>query len=542
MTSQNNLNEKRVYAVVVLSHYAPGCDPLGVDDWCDEYWCPTYAEAIRAKAVVAKSAIAGGEGERGVAAVSVTIMNFGVGRHVRRGVQVILENCRCPQHGGVTSEHEASDLDILYNTGIGWVEAQEADNVRKDRIGLSGPSVTRWMRAKQIYDEVFASESESGSSPEKSHVNAISSVNEMLVAGGVLQDYTDSIQPNSGDADKFYYQGVTFAESGDNHKAIENFTEAIRLQPDHAAAFYNRGLCHNSLGNSQMSYEDLREAVFLRTDYDFDTNTAISSDTDVMICQQCQTELMENAKFCSECGTEVPEPQSPPICQQCRTELMENAKFCFQCGTKVLATQDAIYDRGNSQAELGSHLGAIEDFTEVIRLMPDHVGAFDNRSVIYALLGNHQKAIQDFTELIRLKQGDADTYYNRGISYARLGGHLKAVEDFTHAIRLRPDRADTYYNRGMIRAELGGHVGAVEDFTEVIRQGPVHADMHYNRGVSRAELGNHSSAVEDFTEAIRLQPEHLDAFQKQGISQTEMNKPGVSRLVNRIFPWTKPRD
>ena len=159
-----------------------------------------------------------------------------------------------------------------------------------------------------------------------------------------------------------------------------------------------------------------------------------------MICQQCQAELMETAKFCSECGTEVPEPQPPPICQQCRTELMGNAKFCFQCGTKVLAPQDAIYDSGNRLAELGYH----------------------------------QKA--------------------------------------------------------------------VEDFTEVIRQGPVHADMHYNRGVSKAGLGNHSGAVEDFTEAIRLQPEHLDAFQKQKISQAEMNKPGVSRLVTRIFPRTKPRD
>ena len=283
MTSGNKLNEKRVYAVVVLSHYAPGCDPLGVDDWCYEYWCPTYAEAIRARASVTKSAIAGGEGERGVAAVSVTIMNFGVGRHVRRGVQVILENCRCPQHGGVTSEHEASDLDFLYNTGIGWVEAQEADNGRKDRVGLSGPSVMRWMRAKQIYDGVFASESESGSSPEKSHVNAISSVNEMLVAGGVLEDYTDSIPSNSGDADKFYARGVTFAESGDNRKAIENFNEAIRLQPDHAAAFYNRSLSYNSLGYSQMSYEDLREAVFLRPDYDFDTNTAVSSDPETQV-------------------------------------------------------------------------------------------------------------------------------------------------------------------------------------------------------------------------------------------------------------------
>ena len=29
-----------------------------------------------------------------------------------------------------------------------------------------------------------------------------------------------------------------------------------------------------------------------------------------MICQQCQSELPEGAKFCSECGTSVPEPQA----------------------------------------------------------------------------------------------------------------------------------------------------------------------------------------------------------------------------------------
>jgi tetratricopeptide (TPR) repeat protein len=161
-------------------------------------------------------------------------------------------------------------------------------------------------------------------------------------------------------------------------------------------------------------------------------------------------------------------------------------------------------------------------------------------------LGNHQKTIADFTDAIRLRPDHADTYYNRGMIRAELGNHLGAVENFTQAtsspmLHVR-FRADVRYNRGMSQAKLGNHSRAVENFTEAIRLGPVHADMHYKRGVSRAELGNHSSAVEDFIEAIRLQPEHLDALQKQGISQAEMNKPGVIRLVTRIFPRTKPRD
>ena len=58
----------------------------------------------------------------------------------------------------------------------------------------------------------------------------------------------------------------------------------------------------------------------------------------------------------------------------------------------------------------------------------------------------------------------------------------------------------------------------------------------------RAKLGDHRKATEDFAEAIRLLLEHVDEFHGHGISQEELDKPGVSRLLTRIFSRAKQRD
>ena len=46
-------------------------------------------------------------------------------------------------------------------------------------------------------------------------------------------------------------------------------------------------------------------------------------------CPNCRTELDENAKFCMECGTPIPQNKK---CIQCGAELPLKAKFCFGCG------------------------------------------------------------------------------------------------------------------------------------------------------------------------------------------------------------------
>jgi len=50
-------------------------------------------------------------------------------------------------------------------------------------------------------------------------------------------------------------------------------------------------------------------------------------------CPHCGgTILKENAKFCGECGKELP---TQPICPKCRAATKPGTKFCGECGTKL---------------------------------------------------------------------------------------------------------------------------------------------------------------------------------------------------------------
>ncbi|MBQ4108576.1 MAG: zinc ribbon domain-containing protein [Clostridia bacterium] len=56
------------------------------------------------------------------------------------------------------------------------------------------------------------------------------------------------------------------------------------------------------------------------------------------ICSNCKNELTDEAKFCSECGSEIKEKK---LCQNCGGELKDDMKFCVECGTAVATVQDA---------------------------------------------------------------------------------------------------------------------------------------------------------------------------------------------------------
>ena len=56
------------------------------------------------------------------------------------------------------------------------------------------------------------------------------------------------------------------------------------------------------------------------------------------ICSNCKKELIDEAKFCSECGLEIKEKK---LCRNCGSELMDDMKFCAECGTAVGSVQDA---------------------------------------------------------------------------------------------------------------------------------------------------------------------------------------------------------
>ncbi len=49
-------------------------------------------------------------------------------------------------------------------------------------------------------------------------------------------------------------------------------------------------------------------------------------------CPTCNATISSTAKFCSECGTKIPQKK---FCSQCGAEISTNAKFCPECGNKI---------------------------------------------------------------------------------------------------------------------------------------------------------------------------------------------------------------
>ena len=63
-----------------------------------------------------------------------------------------------------------------------------------------------------------------------------------------------------------------------------------------------------------------------------------------MKCTNCNSELLDGAKFCTTCGTPVKQESNQnetAICASCHAPLQPNAKFCTTCGTPVPVAEPA---------------------------------------------------------------------------------------------------------------------------------------------------------------------------------------------------------
>jgi Flp pilus assembly protein TadD len=178
---------------------------------------------------------------------------------------------------------------------------------------------------------------------------------------------------------------------------------------------------------------------------------------------------------------------------------------------------EEYHARGVARQQAGDAQGAIEDYTQALRLNPNDAAAYNNRGAARATVGDAQGAIEDYTQALRLDSNDADAYYNRGVVRRSLGDAQGAIEDYTQALRLDPNDADAYYNRGIARGSLGDQQGASEDYTQALRLDPNHAAAYNNRGVVRRSLGDLQGAIEDYTQALRLNPNDALAYHNRGV-------------------------
>jgi Flp pilus assembly protein TadD len=115
---------------------------------------------------------------------------------------------------------------------------------------------------------------------------------------------------------------------------------------------------------------------------------------------------------------------------------VDRALVAFSDSIDAEPSADAYNNRGIVHYQKGDKERAIADYSEAVRLNPQHGEAFNNRAWTYYKSGQMQTALSDADRAVRLLPGESYTWDTRGHIYESLGNRDAAIRDYRKAISL----------------------------------------------------------------------------------------------------------
>ena len=121
----------------------------------------------------------------------------------------------------------------------------------------------------------------------------------------------------------------------------------------------------------------------------------------------------------------------------------------FRCGRLLDDRHDSV--------------GAIQQFSEAIRIAPNYADAYAERAFCRAKLQDFAGAVDDFTEVIRIDPTSFRAYDMRGAMRCAINDFQAALEDYNRSLALNPRSEHGYRGRGNLRLRMGDVAGAAAD-------------------------------------------------------------------------------
>jgi protein O-GlcNAc transferase len=141
-------------------------------------------------------------------------------------------------------------------------------------------------------------------------------------------------------------------------------------------------------------------------------------------------------------------------------------------------------------------------------LVPESAELHNVLGSALAARNSHVAAIAEFREALRLDPDSATAHWN-------LGRTLTAPEDalphLRRSVELEPRRAEARYQLATVLLETRQYEDAVEEFRAALQLMPDSAEVRNNLGVSLASQGKMDEAIDQFQQALTVQPEFADA-------------------------------
>ena len=220
--------------------------------------------------------------------------------------------------------------------------------------------------------------------------------------------------------------------------------------------------------------------------------------------------------------------------------------FLLLCTGIFAQTREELFDNGVLLFKQGQYQKAIDVFSELIEIAPDHADAYKNRGVSYMKQQKFDLAIKDFQTAKALFPELKGLYSNLGVAWYYKKEYEKAIENYDIELEMAPENYVAYFNRALCLAELGKNDEALEDLEKTLNLKPGFYWAICYKADLLVKKGDTTQAIATYEEAIKYDSKNAYAKDKlaelnQNIQQkTEPSKKKVQ--TTKISKATDPQD
>ena len=164
-----------------------------------------------------------------------------------------------------------------------------------------------------------------------------------------------------------------------------------------------------------------------------------------------------------------------------------------------------FYLRGDGRRRLCEPEAALAAYYAWLEKKPRHPDGWFHRGLVRETLGDFEGAIQDYSTLGLLAPNHYLPYLNRAYAKCRIGRYKDALGDFEGAIFTGATGPEVYISRARARHALGDDEGAAADLAAAEEQNAGTANLHATRGRYWFDRGEYLKAKADLAKAVEIE-------------------------------------
>ncbi|MCH7402988.1 tetratricopeptide repeat protein [Belliella kenyensis] len=169
--------------------------------------------------------------------------------------------------------------------------------------------------------------------------------------------------------------------------------------------------------------------------------------------------------------------------------------------------------KGNEKLKENDLKGALDFYTEALKIDPNFADALLNRGIVQSRLNNFEAAIDDFSNILSIGSSiDSTAYFQRGLSYLDNGENYKALNDAENLLKESPESWKSYFLLGLTKERLKDYDAALKAFEKGLSYNPTNADLIVNMATILYYQKDYNRAIELLENAEKSNPEEANIY------------------------------